>query len=195
MNLKNEICIVMIFLSVIILTSCDRNRNTTGWQYFDDMVTSPAYETYTPNSNFPDGKTMQPPVEGTIPRGDMKYPYEKNDSDRAKAGITIKNPLEPTSQNIERGKKVYTVYCSSCHGDQGDGQGQLFTSKKYPYPPANLLSDKMRNVSDGEIYHVITVGWGIMAEHGSIIRSEDRWKAVLYIRNELQKKSRVASNE
>lgn len=189
MNLKSGIRFVLVFLSVIPFISCDRNRNTTGWQYFDDMVTSPAYETYTRNHNFRDGKTMQPPVEGTIPRGHMKYQYEKNDSDRLEAGVTVLNPLEPTSQNLERGKKVYTVYCASCHGDQGDGQGLLFTSKKYSYPPASLLSDKMRNVPDGEIYHVITVGWGIMAEHGSMIRPDDRWKAVLYIRNELQGKS------
>jgi len=193
MNVKNGISFVLIFLPVIAFISCDRSRNTTGWQYFDDMITSPAYETYTRNNNFPDGKTLQPPVEGTIPRGYMKYQYEKNDTDRVKAGITVHNPLEPTSQNLERGKKIYTVYCSSCHGDQGNGQGRLFTSKKYPYPPANLLSDKMQNVPDGEIYHVITVGWGIMAEHGSMIRPDDRWKAVLYIRNELQKK--VASSE
>lgn len=190
MSLKNGTSFVLIVLSVTLFTSCDRNRNTTGWQYFDDMVSSPAYETYTHNSNFSDGKTMQPPVEGTIPRGYMKYQYAKNDSDRVKAGLVMHNPLAPTSLNLERGKKVYTVYCSSCHGDQGNGQGRLFTSKKYPYPPANLLSDKMRNVPDGEIYHVITVGWGIMAEHGSMIRPDDRWKAVLYIRNELQKSSK-----
>lgn len=183
MNLKNGLFFALILL---VFVACDRNRNTTGWQYFDDMVSSPAYETYTRNGNFPDGKTMQPPVKGTIPRGFMKYPYEKNDEDRIKAGMTLKNPLELNTTNLERGKKIYSVYCSSCHGSQGDGQGFLFTSKKYPFPPANLLSEKMKNVPDGEIYHVISVGWGIMAEHGSMIRPDDRWKAVLYIRNSLQ---------
>lgn len=187
MNLKKGIYSTTVFLSVFVAGSCDRDRNTTGWQYFDDMVSSPAYETYSPNANFPDGKTMQLPVEGTVPRGYMKYPYEKTDSDRVKAGVALMNPLEPTTLNIERGKKVYTIFCSSCHGDHGDGKGNLFVSKKFPYPPANLLSDKMRRAPDGEIYHVITVGWGIMAEHGSMIKPDDRWKAVLYIRNELQK--------
>ncbi len=190
MNLKNGICFGLLLVLSVIFVSCDRTRKTRGWQYFDDMVTSPAYETYTKNNNFPDGKTMQPPVEGTIPRGFMEYPYEKNDTDRVKAGRVLENPLTASAGNIERGKKVYTIYCSSCHGTLGDGQGHLFTSKKYPYPPASLLSDKIRNAPDGEIFHVITVGWGIMAEHGSMIRPDDRWKTVLYIRDVLQKEGR-----
>ncbi|MGQ8337633.1 c-type cytochrome [Sunxiuqinia sp. A32] len=186
MNLKGIRYIVIIGISVMCM-ACDHNRNTPGWQYFDDMVTSPAYESYTKNPNFSDGKTLQPTVEGTIPRGFMPYPYEKNDSDRLLAGQTLENPLLATPDNISRGEKVFGIYCASCHGLTGDGQGKLYTSKKYPYPPASLLSDKIKNATDGEIYHVISVGWGVMAEHGSMIRPEDRWKAVLYIKNELHK--------
>jgi hypothetical protein len=67
----------------------------------------------------------------------------------------------------------------------GDGKGRLYTSGKYPFPPANLLSDKIRNHPEGEIYHVISVGFGVMAEHGSMISHDDRWKAVMYIKNHL----------
>lgn len=187
MNLKNGIILFVGFLLSISFSSCDHTRNNPGWEYFDDMVKSPAYETYTENPNFKDGKTLQPTVEGTVPRGFIKYPYEKTDSDRVIAGLTLVNPLEATPENIERGKKVYTIYCSNCHGINGDGQGNLFTSGKFQYPPGNLLTEKVRTIPDGEIYHVITVGWGIMAAHGSQVQPDDRWKVVLYIRNELQK--------
>jgi len=187
MDLKNGFKLWIAIAAVIGLTSCDHNRNSPGWQYSDDMVKSPAYESYTANPNFKDGKTMQPTVEGTVPRGFQHYPFQKNDEDRVKAGLTFTNPLEVNAQNMERGKQVFTIYCSSCHGEKGDGQGHLYTSKKYPYPPASLLSDKVRGIPDGEIYHVISVGWGIMAEHGSMLKPDDRWKAVMYIRNELQK--------
>lgn len=79
------------------------------------------------------------------------------------------------------------MYCLNCHGISGDGQGNLYTSKKYPYPPANLLSDKIVGNPEGEIYHVISVGWGIMGEHGTMIQPDDRWKIVLYIENQLHK--------
>jgi len=187
MKLKQGYKLLVALAAMAGLSSCDHNRNNPGWQYFDDMVKSPAYESYTPNPNFADGKTMQPTIEGTIPRGFMHYPYVKTDEDRAKAGQTLQNPIEAPSANIERGHEVFKIYCMDCHGDKGDGKGFLFTSKKFPYPPGNLLSDKIRNAPDGEIFHVITVGWGIMGEHGSMLKPDDRWKAVLYIRNVLQK--------
>ena len=64
---------------------------------------------------------------------------------------------------------------------------KTFTSGKYTYPPASLISEKMLAAPDGDIYHVITAGFGIMPEHGSMIRPDDRWKIALYIKNELQK--------
>ena len=162
--------IVIIFMSVAIVSSCDYTRRTTGWDYVDDMIVSKAYETYTPNPNFADGKTMQPPVLGTIARGMIPYAYAKTDSDRALAARTLVNPLESTPDNLSRGKEEYGIYCVQCHGEKGDGQGRLFTSKKYAYPPGNLLSDKMRANPEADIYHVMTVGWGIMGAHGSMIR-------------------------
>jgi mono/diheme cytochrome c family protein len=171
----------------LAFASCDRDRNTTGWQYFDDMVKSPAYETYTSNPNFADGKTMRNPMEGTIPVGYEPYYYQKTDEDRVKAGLELVNPLKPTAQNIERGKQVYSVYCINCHGDKGDGKGFLFTSGKYPFPPKTLLSPKVKNGPIGEIFHVETVGFGVMPAHGAQIRPEDRWKVAMYVKEVLQK--------
>lgn len=172
---------------LLLLSSCDYNRRSTGWEYFDDMVQSAAYESYTPNPNFADGKTMQPPVEGTIPRGMVPYAFEKTVEDRALAAKTLINPLKASPENLERGKQEYNTYCLQCHGDNGDGQGRLFVTKKYPFPPANLLTEKMRANSEAEIFHVITVGNGVMGEHGSMIRPADRWRIAMYIKNELQK--------
>ena len=183
----NKIKYIGLFsLMVVFLASCDYNRRTTGWEYGRDMAHSPAYESYTPNPNFADGKTMQAPVEGTIPRGMLPYAYEKTDEDRLLAAQTLVNEMELTPENLERGKKLYGIYCMQCHGEKGDGQGSLFVSKKYPYPPASLLSDKMLANPEADIYHVITVGFGVMGEHGSMIPPADRWKIAMYIKNELQ---------
>jgi len=188
MNLKNTIKSLAAIALISVFGSCDRDRNTTGWQYFDDMAQSTAYETYTPNPNFADGKTMRNPVEGTIPVGYQPYLYEKSDADRVLAGKELVNPFQPTTGNLERGKQVFNVYCISCHGEKGDGKGFLFTSGKYPFPPKTLLSDNMRNAPAGDIYHVITVGFGVMPAHGSQVRPEDRWKVAMYVKDVLQKR-------
>ena len=177
---------ILAILGLLILSSCDRTRTSTGWDYMPDMYYSEAAETYTPNENFEDGLTMRTPVEGTVPRGQVPFPYEKTDEDRLLAGKELVNPLTVNEANLARGKEAFGIFCVTCHGDQGDGQGYLYTSKKYPYAPASLVNEKVTTMSDGEIYHAITVGYGVMGEHGAMIRQEDRWKIIQYIREELQ---------
>lgn len=178
----------MVVICGIAFQSCDRDKNNPGYDYFPDMAYSRAYETYAPNPDFPDGKTLQAPVEGTISREGEYYPYKKTDADMAKAA-KLKNPFLPDTENIDRGRVVYQNVCLQCHGVDGDGKGHLFVSGKYPFPPANLISPKIVKLTDGEMYHVITVGFGIMPAHGIIVRPDDRWKTILYIRN-LQKLER-----
>ena len=175
--------IIMVWLAV---ASCDRTRSSTGWDYMPDMYYSQAYESYTHNPNFSDSLTMRSPVEGTVPREMIPFDYENNPADRTAAGNELVNPLEPTAAVLDRGEEAYRYFCRSCHGDQGDGQGYLYTSQRYPYPPASLVSEEARALKDGVIYHTITVGYGIMGAHGGLIRPGDRWKIILHIRENLQ---------
>lgn len=179
--------ILLISIALLAVISCDRTRSSTGWDYMPDMYYSNAYESYTANPNFEDNQTMRTPVEGTVPREMLPFAWEKTDEDRLAAGEALVNPLEGNDENLAGGREAYEIFCISCHGPKGDGQGHLFTSQRYPYPPANLTSDNVKALKDGEIYHSITVGYGIMGAHGAMIRPGDRWKIILYIRENLQK--------
>lgn len=178
---------ILIVVGLLTVLSCDRTRSSTGWDYMPDMYYSNAYESYTPNPNFEDALTMRTPVEGTVPREMIPFAWEKTEEDLLAAGEALVNPLENTEENLLRGQEAYEIFCISCHGPKGDGQGYLYTSERYPYPPANLISEDIVAHKDGEYYHAITVGYGIMGAHGSMIRPEDRWKIILHIRNNLQK--------
>ncbi len=170
----------------ILFVSCNRDRNHPGWDFFPDMFYSQAYETGAENPVFEDGKTMRTPVEGTIPREMLPYYYSNTAEGMALAGKELVNPLQLNEKNLYGGKKVFATYCLMCHGEKGDGKGFLYTSGKYIYPPATLISGKMKNKPDGEIFHSITVGYGIMGAHGSQILPDERWEIVLYIREVLQ---------
>ena len=172
----------LFFLFILTLASCERTRNDPGYTYFPDMAYSRAYETFSENPVFSDGKTMRDPVPGTIPREMVPFPYEKTDEDLARAGRELINPLKPTEENLARGKEMFERMCQQCHGEKGDGQGYLYTSKLYNYPPGVLTAAQAVNRPDGEIYHIITVGRNVMGAHGPLIRPEDRWKIVMYVR-------------
>lgn len=178
--------ILTLILTALLFSACDRTRSSTGWDYMPDMYYSEAYETYTPNENFEDGLTMRTPAPGSVPRGMVPFAYEKTDEDRILAGKELKNPVEVTDISLADGKELFGVFCVNCHGDKGDGQGFLYTSKRYPYPPASLVNEKVTALPDGEIYHAITVGYGVMGAHGAMITPNDRWRIVNYIREELQ---------
>jgi mono/diheme cytochrome c family protein len=123
-----------------------------------------------------------------VPRGFTPLPYTKDLADRTKAGLELKNPVELSDAALVRGKVLYERFCLQCHGPAGDGQGHLYTSKLYPFPPASLINEKVSNIPDGEIFHTVTYGFGVMPEHASIIPVEDRWLVIHYIRKYLQKK-------
>jgi mono/diheme cytochrome c family protein len=178
---------IMAMLLMVAALSCDRDRKHPGWDYFPDMAYSNAYETYSPNDVFADGKTNQSPVEGTVSRDALPFAYGTSTEERARAGRELSNPIEPTDDNLARGKHVYRTFCLNCHGDLGDGKGHLVTSGVYKYPVRTLVSDEMKKRPDGEIFHTITLGFGVMGPHGFMVPSEDRWKTILYIRKELQK--------
>jgi mono/diheme cytochrome c family protein len=178
----------MISLLVAPLVwSCDHDRNKPGYSFYPDMENSQAYDTYSSNPVFKDGKTNQPPVANTIARDHIPYRFEKTDSSLVAAGKELMNPYAGDETVIENGRRLYTVYCGICHGDTGNGKGSLFTSGKYPYPPASLLSDNAMKRPDGEVFHIVSVGYGVMGAHQSLISPSERWQIIEYIKSGLQK--------
>ncbi len=181
-----------LYYSIIILCflqiSCETDRNKRGYEYFPDMAYSEAYETYAPNKFFSDGKTAQPPVQGTIPRHMVPYQYQKNKEGARLAGLELINPFDANEENLARGKVEYNTFCANCHGFDGRGDGNMYISGKYPSEPPSLITEKMLKMPDGEYYHIMTVGSAIMGPFTSLIRPQDKWKIILYIKTELSQK-------
>jgi len=189
---KPRMNIYLMLAAILMMTlfSCRHDRNHPGYAYMPDMYYSEAYDPYTPNPVLSDSVTMQMPVQGTIPRGHLPYPYKpKSYDDQLKAGAELLNPVLHSSDAISTGKLHYEIYCSMCHGERGKGDGHLFTSGKFTAKPTVLTDSLVQSKKDGEIYHIITVGSlsGLMGAHGAQITPENRWNIIHYIR-ELGKK-------
>ncbi len=78
---------------------------------------------------FADGYGMRSPVDGTVARGFIPYPYQGQTAPIS----VLANPLIPTNENIALGKEKYFTYCSPCHGYFADGDSRL--RGQFPNPP------------------------------------------------------------
>jgi mono/diheme cytochrome c family protein len=186
---------VFVITMVMVLNGCDRPRTDTGWDYFPDMFYSTAYETYTRNPNFKDGMTERVPVEGTVPRDFTPFHYTVDPESRILAGKELVNPFTAGPENLARGKEVFSTFCLVCHGADGKGDGQLYSSGLYPLQPHDLTDSETVNLKDGELFHTITLGFGSMGAHGTQIRPDDRWKLVLYVRDLQREAGRTAGED
>lgn len=178
--------LLLLLISVLVFNACDRSRTERGYDYFPDMFYSPAYKTYSDHPVLPGGKTMQTPPEGSIPVGFTPYPYDNSAESRELAGKELAAPFKVSDELISQGKEKYAIFCMHCHGAGGKGDGILYTSGKYLVKPSSLVEGEILNKSSGEIFHVITRGWGVMGAHVTLIRPEDRWKIVMYVEEILQ---------
>ncbi len=121
--------------------------------------------------------TMRVPPEGTMPRNHLDYPYGPGDF--AKVKEEVKNTQERNYENLRRGQVVYNSQCAVCHGYLGYGDGPV--TLHFPNVPS-LQSAIIKNWSDGEIFHMITMGRGRMFPFSAQIIVEDRWNTIHYIR-------------
>ena len=173
--MKNfKLIIALVTLTSII--SCNDKR-TRQLQYMPDMYVSVPYDV-----NGANGLNGEPvnskPVAGTIPRGGhpaYDLPNSNEGYELSKARIT--NPLEASEENLENGKAMYDIYCISCHGKKGDGNGVLSQRDKF----SGIPNYKDRDINAGSIYYVIMHGKNLMGSHASQTTYTERWQIVQYV--------------
>ena len=96
------------------------------------------------------------------------------------------NPVKPTLESLAKGKKFYHMDCAMCHGDKGDGKGDLASDMKGITDFTNPESLKGR--SDGDLFYITRQGKGEMPPEGDRAKKDDVWNMVNYIRSFAKKK-------
>jgi len=92
------------------------------------------------------------------------------------------NPVKPTAESLAKAKKMYGYDCSMCHGDTGNGKGDLSTDTKMNLK--DFTDPAVQSaMSDGEMFWVIQNGLGKMPGEGDRLKSDDLWSMVVYIRS------------
>lgn len=176
--MKRVINIILLAVIVVAFTSCDRSNRKPNLQYMPDMYEPVSYDTYGENPNYEIGMEGRLPVAGTVARGsEFPFEYENTEEGYELAKAELKTPLIAETIDTKRGKSLYSIYCSSCHGSKGDGQGELVKREKF----LGIPKFKDRNITEGSIYHVIMYGKNMMGSHSSQLTEEERWQVVAYV--------------
>ncbi len=165
------------FLVLASIVSC-ANKRERQVQYMPDMYVSVPYDADAEKGTTGASANLKP-VAGTIARGQVPYEYANTEDDFNKAKAELKSPLAKDEINLENGKKMYTIYCATCHGKKGDGNGVLAQREKIGGIPS--YNDPVRAITEGSIYHVIMYGKGIMGSHASQLTNKERWQIVQYV--------------
>ncbi len=172
--------------TAIAFTSCEKHdANSPGVEYMPDMYRSPSFETnlttlvQKSDGTFDTVAENRNPAPGTIARGFMPYPYANTPEGYELAKVNAHNPFERNDANIKEGEELYGKFCVHCHGAAGQGDGPV--AGKLPGPPPPYTAPDKINLTEGEIFQLITFGKGLMGPHASQVSQAERWKLVLYV--------------
>ena len=164
-SLRKTLLRSCVVASLFLLAGCSLRQ---------DMALQPKDRPLSPSDFFTDGRSARPLVENTVARGSV-----------VEAEMTISKesnafPLPLNQELLERGENRFKIFCSPCHGLQGDGNGMV-AMRGMKHPPS-YHQDRLRQVPNGYIYDVITNGFGAMLGYSAQIAPRDRWAIVAYVR-------------
>ena len=150
-----------------------------------DMGNQPKNKPLSPSDFFADGRSVRTPVENTVSRSSL---------DNDQLIVTKESTMFPVPINealLERGQERYRIFCSPCHGIQGDGNGMI-VMRGMKRPPT-YHQDRLRQAPNGYFYDVITNGFGQMYNYAAQVPPTDRWAIVAYVRAlQLSRNARVS---
>ncbi len=118
--------------------------------------------------------TMRLPVAGTVPIDGGDFPVTLLDADKF-----IRNPFPGQAASTERGKQLFTTFCTPCHGADGLGKGPV--GQKFPIV-LSLVTDQAKGYSDQYLFTMVRNGRGLMPSYGDRVTIDERWDIVNYLR-------------
>lgn len=100
----------------------------------------------------------------------------------------LENPFAGDAASVAAGEELFGLYCASCHGETGMGDGPAAAGLD-PQPASLADASMMSDVSDAYIYWRVTEGGAMepfnsaMPPWGEILSEDQRWQLVSFVRS------------
>jgi mono/diheme cytochrome c family protein len=144
-----------------------------------DMHDAPRYEVFEANNGFADGGASRAAPAGTVARGFLRDD-EALYTGKVNGQLVDAVPFAITHDDLKRGQERFTIYCTPCHGQLGDGNGMVV--QRGLRQAASYHQDRLRQERIGYFFDVATNGFGAMQGYAEQVPVRDRWLIVAYIR-------------
>ncbi len=188
----NQVLAVLLVVVFGATLAIGVDHEDMNYEFLPDMKYSPAKSAYEDSKVLPDARVLQPPVAGTIARGEMPLHLQPGEAGFLRLGQAGNELLNPylrgegaLAASTERGAEVFRTFCVCCHGPGGAGDGPV-PKRGYPPPSVPLTAGNSIKWQDGQIFHVLALGKGSMPNFAAQLPPNRRWDVINYIRS-LQK--------
>ncbi len=101
------------------------------------------------------------------------------------SGQPASEPLSASAASLQRGQVLFGTNCALCHGQGGKGDGPLagYFHTGSVAGPADLTGPAVQQLSDDELFLVITQGFGLMPSLAENLDATERWDVINYVRS------------
>ena len=194
------LCVLALVPAVLIAKARNSTSTKPRLSFVSDMDHQPKFKPQTTSSFFTDGRSMRPQVAGTVARDDLREDDQyylgrnsghgglaANAAEKDSDGWVTAFPLTVDESLIRRGRERYQIFCATCHGQGGDGDG-LVTLRALELEqgtwvkPTSLHAEPIRGQPVGRLFNSISNGVRKMPGYASQIPVRDRWGIVAYVR-------------
>jgi len=129
----------------------------------------------------PAEKTVEKTAEKAAEKSAEKPADTPTVTPAAVAAVKKENPVKPTAEVLAAAKKIFGYDCAMCHGESGNGKGELVESMSLKmkdwHDPAVLSG-----MSDSDIYDLIVKGKDKMVGEADRLAPAKVWGLVDYVR-------------
>lgn len=162
-------------LIALAATSCrGHHSDRPPMRLVQEMAAQPYYR--------PQSWVAPAPPGATEPTIAIEHPVELDATHTGKGprGYVARAPIKVDGHVVRRGEDRFNAFCSPCHDKAGSGQG-VVVQRGFP-TAMDLASEHALNLSDGEIFGVISRGQLNMPALSAQLSVEDRWATVIWVR-------------
>jgi mono/diheme cytochrome c family protein len=142
-----------------------------AWPWSTDMMNQISIKPQAKPIPFPERSVPVPGTATTYVR-DQDY------------ATKMPNPVQPTAESVEKGKQLFMIYCTPCHGTSGTGNGTV--GEKLILRPFDLTSDAVQSLPDGFIFGYLTFGGAVMPSYANDLSPTERWNVINFVHHGLK---------